>query len=240
MIKANKKPLFENIFHSYNKYLLRRSFHQISLSKNSTVPTEKQGIYLINHSSWWDSLILFYLNQEKLKLDAIAMMAEEGIERFPFFAKIGAFSVNPSSRKSLMESLHYASDQLHEEKHLFLFPQGEEVHLEKRPFNFFSGAAYLQESVSSTPVIPIVFYHGLFHHQLPEWFIHIGTPIEFDQETTRKEKTVVFEKQLEYELDYLKQMIIADQPKQFQTLLKGKQGIGHRWESLKNRFKRGN
>jgi len=192
----------------------------------------------MNHSSWWDSLILFYLNQEKLKLDAIAMMAENGLKRFPFFRKIGAFSVNPDSRKSLMTSLNYASDQLKNNKHLFLFPQGEESHLEKHPYVFFSGAAFLKEKVPTTPVVPIVFYHGLFHHQLPEWYIHIGRPITFLEGSTRKEKTLVLEQKLEHEFAQLKQMVIADQPEQFHIILKGRQGIPQRWENMKKRVKR--
>ncbi|WP_280768326.1 lysophospholipid acyltransferase family protein [Salipaludibacillus daqingensis] len=238
MIKADKKKAFQKLFHFYNRFLISRSFHHISISKNSWVPTTNHGIYLMNHSSWWDSLILFYLNQEKLKLDGIAMMAEEGLQRFPFFRKIGAFSVDPTSRRSLLESLNYASDQLQHDKHLFLFPQGEESHLEKRPFTFFSGAAYLQEKVPSTPVIPIVFYHGLFHHQLPEWYIHIGQPMTFPEGANRKEKTFIFEQNVEDELNQLKQMVMSDQPDQFLVLLRGKQGIGQRWENMKKRWKR--
>nr|WP_233254260.1 lysophospholipid acyltransferase family protein [Salipaludibacillus keqinensis] len=219
--------------------LIKRSFHQVSLTKSSSLPTQKRGIYLINHSSWWDSLMLFYLNQKILKLDAIAMMAEDGMKRFPFFKKIGAFSVNPGSRRSLIESLSYAAEQLKNEKHLFLFPQGNETHLEKRPFNFFSGAGYLHDKAPSTPVIPVVFYHGLFHHQLPEWFIHIGEPITFPAQSSRKEKTYLFEKAAEHELEYLKKLVILDDPSKFRVLLRGKKGIGQHWEGFKGVFQRG-
>ncbi|MGJ9382453.1 lysophospholipid acyltransferase family protein [Salipaludibacillus sp. CF4.18] len=122
MIKANRKTSFEKVFHLYNQRLLKKSFHQINITKDSYLPAKNNGIYFINHSSWWDALVLFYLNQSLLKLDAIAMMDSDGLHRFPFFSKLGAYSIDTKSRHSLVTSLQYSSEQLNRNKHLFLFP----------------------------------------------------------------------------------------------------------------------
>ncbi|SER47109.1 lysophospholipid acyltransferase family protein [Salipaludibacillus aurantiacus] len=240
MIKAERKKAFEHIFHQYNRLLIKKSFNKVFITKNSYMPSSASGgLYLINHSSWWDGLFLFYLNQRLLKLDGIAMMGEDGLKRFPFFRKLGAFSVNPSSKRSLMESLTYASDELNRGKHLFLFPQGEETHLEKRPLSFFSGAAYLHDKNSDIPVIPVTFYHGLFHHQLPDWYIHIGKPLNMERDMNRHKKTKLFEDAVTFQLGELKQTVVNGQFKSFNVLLRGKQGIGQRWEYLKTWFKGG-
>ncbi|ADU32223.1 lysophospholipid acyltransferase family protein [Evansella cellulosilytica] len=237
MIKAERSVLFEHMFSVYNKHLLRKHFHCIYLARRG----EKRAgpaIYLVNHSSWWDPLVLFYLNHAVLKENAVAMMSEDGLTRFPFFRKIGAFSVNRQARKSIMTSLQYASEQLKEGKSVFLFPQGEEVHIEKRPLTFFSGAAYLVEKQPSLPVIPISFYHSFFHHQLAEWFISIGKPISIPQRATRKEITALFEKKMTFELDHLRTLAMTEQIDDFQLILHGKSGISEKLESCKQLFKR--
>ncbi|MBU9714745.1 lysophospholipid acyltransferase family protein [Evansella tamaricis] len=190
----------------------------------------------MNHSSWWDSIILFYLNKTLLKVDGIGMMSLEGLTRFPFFRKIGAFSVDRSSIRSMIHSLQYASKELTNGKHLFLFPQGEELHIETRPLRFLSGASYLHEKNKNIPIIPITFYHSLVHHQLPEWYIHIGDKMSIPT-TTRKETTSLMESIMEKNLDWLREKAINEHPGTFKLLLKGKESFADKLD-LKRRLRR--
>ncbi|MFA9557967.1 lysophospholipid acyltransferase family protein [Evansella sp. AB-rgal1] len=237
MIKAKKSTSFEIVFSVYNKRLLRRHFHRICLMKHWDKPTNP-AIFLVNHSSWWDPLVLFYLNTSFLETDAIAMMSEEGLTRFPFFRKIGAFSISQTSRKSIIRSLNYASEQISEGKSVFIFPQGKEIHLEKRPLSFFSGAAYLSEKHPTIPVIPITFYHSLCHYQLPEWYITIGEAIRVPNFRNRKEGTNEFEKRMESQLDELRVLVIEEKKDTFTTILQGKTGVSVKLEKFKQLFKR--
>ncbi|SDN39201.1 lysophospholipid acyltransferase family protein [Alkalicoccus daliensis] len=234
MIQASDNETFKLIFHNYNKHLIRRNFHGIYLTKNSNPLPAKGSIVLINHSSWWDPLILFYLNQSIWKKNALAMMSEDGLARFPFFKKIGAFSINPNSPRSIVESLDYAAAQLRAGKHIFLFPQGNEFPLDKRPLQFFSGAGHLKYQVPTAPVIPISFYHGLFHHSKPEWFIHIGAPVSGAPSWNRKKWTKQMEDYHTQELNYLREDIIQENDN-FVPLLSGYQDISTHWERLKRK-----
>ncbi len=234
MIEAKKSRYFNYVFHIYNRWLLRRSFNQVTLSKDSYEPENKHGcIYMLNHSSWWDALILLYLNKTVLEADGIAMMGQEGLQRFPFFRKLGAFSIDTSSPGGIKSSLAYAAGQLARGKQLFIFPQGAETHLEKRPLRFFSGVAYLHEAVTEAPVVPILFYHGLFHHQLPDWYIHIGEPLVPDERWSRKDKTRYYETEMEKLLDNLKARVVEDRSDPFIPILRGRRGIGQTWSDLK-------
>jgi 1-acyl-sn-glycerol-3-phosphate acyltransferase len=124
MIAANKSRVFESLFYIYNRWLLRRSLRQILLRQDAYQPDKgTAGIYMINHSSWWDALILFYLNKTVMHVDAVAMMGEDGLRRFPFFRKLGAFSIDSSSRRDIKASLLYAKEQLAGGKSVFFFPQ---------------------------------------------------------------------------------------------------------------------
>lgn len=233
MIEADKKTAFESLFYQYNKWLLKRSFHSIMLSRQSAALPQEGSIVLLNHSSWWDPLVLFYCNQAIWKKDAVAMMGIEGLQRFPFFRRLGAFSVDPRSSKSVMESLNYSAAQLENNKHVFLFPQGEESPLEKRPLQFFSGAGYLKQKVPTAPVVNVSYYHGLFHHQLPEWFVHVSSPLQGETDWNRKIWTGAMENYATKELDTLRDWVLHGG--EFQTILQGRAGIGQNWEKLKRK-----
>lgn len=233
MIEARKSNAFTYFFHIYNRRLLRRSFHQIMLSKDSYQPINTQScIYIVNHSCWWDGLIVFHLNQTILKIDGIVMMGREGLAKYPFFRKLGAFSVDTSSPGGIKTSLAYATRQLAAGKQLFMFPQGEETHLEKRPLRFFSGVAYLHQKLPEVPVVPILFYHGLFHHQLPDWYIHIGQPLMCDETCSKKEITRYYEAEVEQQLDSLKARVVSDSSESFTPILRGRKRIHETWGNL--------
>jgi 1-acyl-sn-glycerol-3-phosphate acyltransferase len=231
MIKAANNRQFEKLFHLYNKQLISKNFHGLYQLKNSVPPPKNGAIIMVNHSSWWDPLMLFYLNHTLWHTDAVAMMDEAGLLRFPFFSKLGAFSVNSRSPRSVKYALDYASSRLREGKNVFLFPQGNEYPLEKRPLSFFGGAGYLKWRVPTAPVVPVVFYHGLFHEQRPEWFVHSALPLEGAPSWNRKRWTLEAEKIMTLELEFLKQAVLEGSS--FNPLLQGKIGFAQRWENTK-------
>lgn len=234
MKKAANNEVFEHLFHLFNQKLIQRHFHSIYLSDYSAALPQKSSIIIVNHSSWWDPLMLFYLNQSTWKLDALAMMNEEGLNRFPFFQKLGAFSVDPKSPRSIFKSLNYAAEELQRGRHIFIFPQGREAALEKRPLEFFNGAGYLKHKIPTAPVIPVTFYHGLFHHQKPEWFIHTGSPITGAPSWDRKKWTEIMEGRVTQDLNNLRNDVLQEK-QTFSPLLLGSQGISANWEKFKRK-----
>ncbi|GEL08471.1 lysophospholipid acyltransferase family protein [Salisediminibacterium halotolerans] len=241
MIKAAPNPYFEKLFCFYTKFLLQKHFRRIAITTDSyRPPPDIPAIYIINHSSWWDAIILFYLNQNVLQLNGRAMMSEDGLQRFPFFRKLGAFSIDSSSPKKIVASLQYAAEELQTGKHVFIFPQGDETPLEQRPVHFYDGTSYLLDKLPATPVIPIGFYHGLFHHQKPDWFIHIDDPIVFHEKLKLKEKTAVLESGLEKTVDTLRERILSGpNDPLFEPVLSGRAGVAERFEKMKKMLSRG-
>ncbi|MRX73503.1 acyl-phosphate glycerol 3-phosphate acyltransferase [Bacillus lacus] len=220
MITANKKPWFEKLFYQYNRQLMKRHFHSISLQTPDTLP--EHALVCINHSSWWDGLILFHLNQRILKQDMYAMMHEHGLKKHPFFRKIGAFSVDRNYPRKILQSIKYASELLHSGKTVALFPQGEEMHLETRPLTFMPGAVKLLEENPSVPLLPVVFYYSFGHFQKQEIFIKIGNPLYISDlpGNDRKSKNRVLEQYMEEMLNAVKQDVIAESFKGMQILQK--------------------
>jgi 1-acyl-sn-glycerol-3-phosphate acyltransferase len=239
VITAKKSRWFRRFFHFYNtNWLLRRSFYNIHL-KGHFPQTDRPLILIANHSSWWDGLISFYLSEECVHHDSYAMMAEEGISAFPFFRKIGAFSVNPSNPRSLIQSLNYARTKLIPHQAVWMFPQGAEEHLEKRPLGFKPGVAYLLEKEPEAIVVPITYYYTFRHEQRPELFIEIGPGLSFKAKMNqdRKELTTILEHLLTSQLDNQKQDIVHEKIEDYSLLIRGIRTVSGWIDTFKKRWR---
>lgn len=219
MIEANKKAWFETIFNLYNCQLLKRNFKGIYLHLNQPLPSP--AIFTINHSSWWDALVLFHLNRHVLKHDLFVMMHEKGLKDYPFFEKLGAFSVNRLSPKDIVEALHYSGTLLKEGKSVGLFPQGDEFHLEKRPLSFLPGTIAIMEKNQKIPLIPIAFYYSFGHSKKQEIYIKVGDPIYYHSlnGSSRKERNSSFEQLFTKQLDSLKKNVVNEHRDYFRGIL---------------------
>ncbi|WP_406686904.1 lysophospholipid acyltransferase family protein [Rossellomorea vietnamensis] len=223
MIEPKKSKRFQQLLSGYLTYQLKKHFYRVWIEDQRDSFQQGSGhLVLANHSSWWDGLIVFYLNHHVIKEDSFAMMSQKGMEDFPFFRKIGAFSVNPYSPKDLITSLKFAEKCLQEKKTVWIFPQGMEEHLEKRPLSFMSGPGYLYERNAEILVTMVTFYYTFRHDQRPELFIRIGREnLDRSQLSTREEVTGHLRMGMETRLDGLKKDIIHENISSFELLLKG-------------------
>jgi len=221
VIEATKRAWFEALFDLYNHRLLKKHFHTIYLSSSSAIPLPSQAVFCINHSSWWDALVLFHLNRHVLHKDLYVMMHEKGLTEYPFFRKLGAFSVNRDKPRDIIRSLSYSGKLLQEGKTVGLFPQGDEFHLEKRPLHFLPGSISLIEKYKQIPLLPICFYYSFGHVKKPEVYIHIGEPIYYDQlqGNERKDKNTALERMYTLQLDKLRELVINEKVDSFHPIL---------------------
>lgn len=220
MIPAKKNTFLEWGFSSYINRLIRRNFHQVYIQGTAPLKTEKT-LFILNHSAWWDPLFVFFINKNIIKSDAYAMMHEEGLKKHPIFKSIGVFSIDRSNPKDILKSLSYAADRIRENKTVYIFPQGDEFHLEKRPLQFQSGAAYISEQVPDCNVIPISFYYSFESTKKANIYISIGNNVASNDYyyLTRKEKTHLLEESSELQLDELKRLVTTGQKDMFRQLL---------------------
>ncbi|TMU86882.1 glycerol acyltransferase [Bacillus sp. BHET2] len=223
MIEPNKSKGFQHLLAYYLIYQLKKHFYRVWIDDQRKEGTPQKGhLLLANHSSWWDGLLVFYVNHYVVKEDSYAMMSQKGMEDFSFFRKIGAFSVNPDSPKDLVTSLKFAEKCLQEKKTVWIFPQGKEEHLEQRPLTFMSGPAFLQERNPEIKLTSVSFYYTFRHDQRPEVFIRLNEePLEEREDQSRKERTERLRIVMERRLDALKKDIIHEELSDFQLLLKG-------------------
>ncbi|WP_157842748.1 MULTISPECIES: lysophospholipid acyltransferase family protein [Bacillus] len=182
MIPAKKSKMFEMIFYPFNRRLLSLHFRGIYVKKTyKEMLLEPPVIFICNHSTWWDGLVIYHLNKRFANHDSYAMMQESGMKEHPFFRKIGGFSINRSNPKDIILSLKYARNLLKSGKSIWIFPQGDEKHLEIRPLQFQAGTMHIVKEIPTTPIIPVAIYYTFGHVRKPEIYINIGEPLLYEQ-----------------------------------------------------------
>tara|TARA_R100001143_G_C3360687_1_gene135322 strand:+ start:4991 stop:5542 length:552 start_codon:yes stop_codon:yes gene_type:complete len=155
-------------------------------------------IYYLNHTSWWDGLIPFLLNQKLLKQKARAMMEDKQMREHNFFQRIGAFSVNLQNSKSLITSLRYAVHSMERpQASLFIYPEGEIVPFNTDKPNFKKGLAWIAEKCPDVDIVPIGIYIHTAKFDKPELFIKIGKHLEIQEDKTQSEIKLILEKKLQ-------------------------------------------
>lgn len=229
MIIAKKSKRFSQLFYLYlNKYLLKRHFHAIVAEGDIDPVHQGPVIYIANHSSWWDGLLFFYLTQQKSVLSHYVLMNEEGLKQYPFFRRLGAFSINRNQPKEVIRSLHYSEKLMRQANPVWLFPQGEIQNQEIRPLQFQTGIGYLLERFEQVTVKPVTFYYSFGESQKPIVSIQIGDDIVIEGKSkSRKRWTSYFQDVLEMQADGQRKEIIENlhfhqSPRQDQLMKRSK------------------
>ncbi|MET3682789.1 1-acyl-sn-glycerol-3-phosphate acyltransferase [Alkalibacillus flavidus] len=174
MIEANKRLGFKRLFYLYQKYhLIRKHFSTVSITGDIDEKTEVPTIYIANHSSWWDGLLIFQLTERFSKNDHYIMMNESGLNEYRFFQKLGAYSVNRDQPKDVVRSLLYTQDLIAQGKKIWLFPQGAIEH-PQAPLQFQKGIGYLIQQFEKAAVKPVTFHYYHYEHPKTIGAIDVG------------------------------------------------------------------
>jgi 1-acyl-sn-glycerol-3-phosphate acyltransferase len=180
MIQAQHGAWADHIFHPYVLWLFKRHFHAIHLlGKIPETNPELPLLLLPNHSTWWDGFFVYLLNKKLFKRRPYLMMLEEQLARYRFFARLGAYSVNPQSPGNIKESIKYSIEILKQKlipkPMLCIFPQGELLPWEKRPLFYKSGVeAIMSGYAGKANFLPLAIKTEFMGNQLPEAFFYFG------------------------------------------------------------------
>ncbi|WP_461671298.1 lysophospholipid acyltransferase family protein, partial [Mycobacterium tuberculosis] len=138
--------MFMRLFAQYNeRYLLPRYLHGAAVrGAMYDGGRGRPALFIMNHCSWWDGMLVFLAitRLSGYEREHYVMMDEKQLKKFRFFRRLGAFSVDKSSQRGILQSLRYAEEKLKAGHNVWLFPQGDIRHLEARPLQFQSGTGY--------------------------------------------------------------------------------------------------
>src|SRR4051812_44469599 len=95
-------------------------FSRVWLKVEGPLPHSADGplIVYLNHPSWWDGYVAFWLHREVLRrrFEPYLMMDERQLQSFRFFAWIGVFSVNLGDPRKAVIAVNYIARVLRERR----------------------------------------------------------------------------------------------------------------------------
>ncbi len=198
-IPADESPLYLLFFGLTAQILFRFHFHQVLIANRYRGYHNRRTLYYANHTSWWDGLIPLLLNRKIFRQRARALMEDKQMRRYPFFRKLGAFSVNLSDKRSLPSTLSQSLDTLKREKGaLYLYPEGEIRPFSSQDLTFEKGLAWILKRCDPALVdtVPVSIYMHTAFSSRPQLNIHIGEPVPYSPEMEISELNRMLEERL--------------------------------------------
>lgn len=186
MIRAQHCLWADIIFQPYLVSLFKRNFHEIQLlGTPPEIPNHLPVLLLPNHSTWWDGFFIYLLNKKIFRRTAYLMMLRRQLSKYKFFAKIGAYSIEPENRRSIIESLEYTVELLNQEMSLVsVFPQGQLLPWHTRPLSYKRGVEWiLRKYGKPVTVLPLAIRTEFLGEKRPSAFFLFGTVDSFDAGT---------------------------------------------------------
>lgn len=215
MLTATKSHWFNAIFSRYNEwYLIRRKFRSFHIRGELDPVSSKSEslLYIMNHSSWWDGLMMYFATQKRSIGDHYMMMEQRQLEKYAFFRKVGAYSINRDHPGDIRASFRYTSELLKAGKRPWMFPQGAIFHLENRPMVFQPGVGLLLRQNPEVSVVPVTLYHGLYQYAKPDVTMLVGKPVKLRwNDMSNKEISLLLEEKLQSQLDGHRSDVITSQ-----------------------------
>ena len=186
MIRAQHRLWADIIFQPYLTWLFKRNFHEIQLLGTlPKIPDDLPVLLLPNHSTWWDGFFVYLLNKRIFRRTVYLMMLEKQLSKYKFFAKIGAYSIEPENRRSIIESLEYTVELLNQEMPLVsIFPQGQLSPWHTRPLGYKRGVEWiLRKYGKSVTVLPLAIRTEFLGEKRPSVFFLFGPVNSLDAGT---------------------------------------------------------
>lgn len=204
-LPAKESQLFIKIFRFYTWLLFKRRFKTVWLKQEYEPCPKCKTIYFLNHHSWWDGLIPLMLNEYRFRQQARALMEDRQIKEYPFFQRIGAFSINRDDPRKAVASLRYAVNSFERDRaSLFIYPEGSITPVGSS-MNFEGGLAWLSDKLPDVDLVPIAIHMHTIRYDKPELHLHVGRRLRVEDKLSSEERTERFEQKLDQMLSGLRQ-----------------------------------
>lgn len=214
MFRGRKNKWTQFRFRFLQKQHVQKTFQALYV-KSGYMPNE--AIFIATHSSWWDPLILFELEQKKQTPSIHTMINEALFKKDKIFSNNGAFPVQLATDEEAIKAFQYADLLLTEGQSVALFPQGHIQQQDERPITLQPSLLRLLTLCRDVPIIPTTMYYTYRDKQKAEVWVSFGDPIY--QEHTPVHKTSMLEKILTAQLDELRLDAIRNATDRYKNVL---------------------
>ena len=164
MLKVRRSRLYTLWFSWYSRRQFRRYFNSVRVVMQAGVQEMDPRIPVIlyaNHAYWWDGFWSQLCTEKFFFQNLFIIIEYKQLKKHRFFTRLGAFSLDRSRPRSVLDTLRYAAELLtvksERQNALWIFPQGKIEPVEKRPLHFYKGTASIIAGVlKKTPLIYLV------------------------------------------------------------------------------------
>lgn len=133
----------------------------------------------MNHNSWWDGLIPFYLDRKLFRQNARGMMEKKQLERYSFFRRLGVYSIEPEIPRSALLSLRYSVESMQNPNaSLYIYPEGKLVPFTGDIKPFKKGLGWLAKQCPDADLVPIAIFIHTMKSDKPQLHVSVGESVD--------------------------------------------------------------
>jgi 1-acyl-sn-glycerol-3-phosphate acyltransferase len=187
-------------------------------------------VVFANHPGWWDGVAFMLLSQALfpgrrmfIPMDAAAL------GRYPFMRRLGVFGVETGTPRGAIAFLRLAREVLAApDRMLWMNAPGRFSDVRERPVPIAPGMTRLPEFAPEALFVPLALDYPFWTERRAEMLCAFGDPIEgaalvaLEREARAEALSVA----LAATMDRLAEDAIARDPARFETLLRGREGMG--------------
>jgi 1-acyl-sn-glycerol-3-phosphate acyltransferase len=183
-----------------------------------------------NHPAWWDAAVYVLLARHLFsRYECYAPIDAAMLEKYGFFARIGAFGLDLESRHGAAAFLRTGAAILaRPERALWVTAQGRFADHRQRPLSLRAGVARLAESAPGATFLPLAIEYAFWTERGAEALAAFGPPLHGTEllALPRPARLARLEAGLAVTMDRLAADAMTREPERFRVLLEGKPGIG--------------
>jgi 1-acyl-sn-glycerol-3-phosphate acyltransferase len=183
MLPAKPNRIVQKWFDGWCRRSLRAHFNRVHLylepdSHWTDFDPSVPRIYVANHSSFWDGIVLnFLLGQFRRQQPRYCMIDEVQVHEHPFFLRINGFSIRRDDARDSIDSIRYSVDLLQRTDRpacLVLFPQGKIESNDTRPIRVEAAAPRIIQACPEARVVPVGLRYEFWSEQRAEAMVQVG------------------------------------------------------------------
>ncbi|ASQ90302.1 glycerol acyltransferase [Prosthecochloris sp. GSB1] len=248
MLTVRRSRGYAAWFGWYSRRQFRKHFHSVRVSvppETLAMNTGYPVVFYCNHAYWWDGFWSQLCTEEFFRQNLFIIIEYQQLVKHRFFTRLGAFSLDRSKPRTVIETVEYASRCLSSESRnqnaLWIFPQGKIENVDVSPMRFFNGtAAIVAKTLGRTSgiyLVSVVSRIEYLEEQRPELFLSFGKP-EYFSATDAVDKSGLtrrMERETARRLASLKEKIVNGEISDFRTIVKGRESVNRRVEKFRGR-----
>ena len=236
-------PWLYRWFLRYSRKYAAKHFHAVRLSRASAaIPAEGTSlVFVVNHPAWWDVITCMILSGRFPTYRHFAPMEVAMFEKYRFFARLGFFGIDPTARGAAIFLRTAKAIFTEPGGALWVTAQGRFCDPRERPVELRPGVGGVAARLAAGHIVPVAVEYPFWDERTPECLVRFGRPLSIADGPgwDARRWTTAIEEGLTETMDGLAAEAIRRDPAAFETLVKGRVGVGgvyDRWRQLRGWF----